>query len=41
MYIKHGFIPDGTGLWWNDINLEPYADMKNDDCTAIYMSKKL
>ncbi len=41
MYIKRGFVPDGTGLWWNDTNLEPYADMKNDDCTAIYMSKKL
>ena len=41
MYIKRGFIPDGTGLWWQGKNLEPYADMKNDDETAIYMSKKL
>ncbi len=41
LYIKRGFIPDGTGLWWNGKNLEPYADMKNDDEAAIYMSKKI
>ena len=41
MYIKRGYIPDGTGLWWQVKNLAPYADMKNDDETAIYMSKKL
>ena len=41
LYIKRGFIPDGTGLWWNGKKLDPYADLKNDDEAAIYMSKKL
>ncbi len=41
LYIKRGFVPDGSGLWWNGKQLEPYAEMKNDDETAIYMSKKL
>ncbi|MBQ7303310.1 MAG: GNAT family N-acetyltransferase [Alphaproteobacteria bacterium] len=41
MYVKRGYIPDGTGLWWQGKPLEPYADLKNDDETAIYMSKKL
>ena len=41
MYIKRGFIPDGTGVWWQNKPLEPYADFKNDDEAAIYMYKKL
>lgn len=41
MYIKRGFIPDGTGVWWHNKPLEPYADFKNDDEAAIYMYKKL
>ena len=41
MYVKRGFIPDGTGLWWNGKNLKPYSDMKNDNEAVIYLSKKL
>ena len=41
MYVKRGFIPDGTGVWWNGRPVEPYADMKNDDEAAIYFTKKL
>jgi len=41
MYVKRGFIPDGTGLWSNDDHLENYTDIKYDDETIIYMSKKL
>lgn len=41
MYVKRGYIPDGTGLWWKGKNLEPYADLKNDDEVVLYMSKKL
>ncbi|MBQ6110649.1 MAG: GNAT family N-acetyltransferase [Alphaproteobacteria bacterium] len=41
LYAKRGFIPDGTGLWYKNKVLEPYADMKNDDDAAIYMLKKL
>jgi hypothetical protein len=31
MYVKRGYIPDGSGVWFNDVNLEQYADCKNDD----------
>ena len=39
IYVKRGYIPDGSGLWWRGKQLEPYAEMKNDDEAAIYMSK--
>ena len=41
MYVKRGFIPDGSGLWWKGKQLEPYADLKNDNEAVIYMAKKL
>lgn len=41
MYVKNGYIPDGSGIWWQGKPLEPYADLKNDDEVAIYFSKKL
>jgi len=41
LYIKRGFVPDGSGLWWKGKQLEPYAEMENDDEAAIYMSKEL
>jgi len=41
MYVKRGYIPDGSGVWWQDKPLNPYAEMKNDDEAAIYMYKKL
>jgi len=41
MYVKRGFIPDGSGIWWRGKPLEPYADMKNDDEVTLYMTKKL
>ena len=31
MYVKRGFIFDGSGIWWKGKPLEPYADFKNDD----------
>ena len=41
MYVKRGYIPDGSGIWWHEKPLEPYADMKNDDELTLYFSKKL
>ena len=41
MYVKRGFVPDGTGLWWQGKNLAPYKDMKNDNEAVIFLSKKL
>ena len=41
MYVKRGYIPDGSGLWWQGKQLEPYAELKNDNEAVIYMSKDL
>ncbi len=41
MYVKNGFVPDGSGLWWQGKPIEPYAELKNDDEVTLYMSKKL
>jgi GNAT superfamily N-acetyltransferase len=41
MYVKRGYIPDGTGVWYNDHPLMPYAECRNDDDLVLYLSKKL
>ncbi len=40
MYIKRGYLPDGTGVWYQDKVCAPYADCKNDDDLVLYLSKK-
>lgn len=41
LYVKRGYIPDGSGVWYNDKVLEQYCDCKNDDDLNLYLSKKL
>lgn len=41
LYAKRGYIPDGTGVWYEDENLIPYKNCCNDDSLLLYMSKKL
>jgi len=41
MYIKRGYIPDGTGVWYNNEILKPYSECKNDDDLILFLSKKL
>jgi len=41
MYVKRGYIPDGTGLWHGNKNLDPYEDCVNDDDLNLYFIKKL
>ena len=41
MYIKRGYIPDGSGVWYGDRPCEPYGECVNDDDLLIFMSKKL
>ena len=41
MYAKRRYIPDGTGVWYNDKVLEQYADCCNDDDLVLYLSKTL
>lgn len=41
MYVKRGYIPDGSGVWFNGECLEQYASCVNDDELILYFSKQL
>ena len=41
MYVKRGYIPDGSGVWYGEEVCEPYSDCRNNDALALYLSKKL
>ena len=41
IYIKRGYIPDGSGVWYQGKQLEQYADCCNDDDLLLFLSKKL
>jgi GNAT superfamily N-acetyltransferase len=41
MYVKRGYIPDGTGVWYKNMPLTPYAECVNDDDLVLYLFKKL
>lgn len=41
MYVKRGYIPDGSGVWYCDKICEPYGVCRNDDELILYFSKKL
>ena len=40
LYVKRGYIPDGSGLWFNNESLAPYASCENSDDLVLYFSKK-
>ena len=39
MYAKRGYIPDGSGVWYKNINLEPGEPCVNDDDLVLYLIK--
>lgn len=41
IYIKRGYMPDGTGVWYKGRQLEQYADCCNDDDLVLFLLKKL
>lgn len=41
MYVKRGYIPDGTGVWYYGKQLEPYSKCENDDELTLYFLKSL
>lgn len=41
MYVKRGYIPDGSGAWYQGRVWEQYEDCCNDDDLMLYLSKKL
>lgn len=41
IYVKRGYIPDGSGVWYQNKQLDQYAPCVNDDDLLLFMSKKL
>ena len=41
LYVKRGYVPDGSGVWYNSEVLEQYVECCNDDSLVLYMNKKL
>ena len=42
MYVKRGYIPDGTGVWYQNKPCEQYeTEIANDDNLVLFLSKKL
>lgn len=40
LYIKRGYIPDGTGVWYRNQPLEMNDTIQNNDDLVLYLSKK-
>lgn len=41
IYVKRGYMPDGTGVWYSDKKAESYKPYPIDDDLVLYMSKRL
>ncbi len=41
LYVKRGYVPDGSGVWYKDQPLPPYSGTINDDDLNLYMIKIL
>lgn len=41
LYVKRGYVPDGSGVWYKDEVCGQYADCCNDDDLVLYLSKRL
>ena len=41
MYVKRGYVPDGTGVWYGDKVCEQNAECCNNDDLVLYLSKRL
>ncbi len=41
MYVKRGYIPDGSGVWYNEQVWPQYENCCNNDDLVLYFSKEL
>ncbi len=41
LYVKRGYIPDGTGVWYRDVNIGQKEFCINDDDLLLYLCKEL
>lgn len=39
MYVKRGYVPDGSGVWYKEKQLQPYSTCENDDDLILYLLK--
>lgn len=41
MYVLRGYVPDGSGVWYEGRVWDQYAPCVNDDELNLFLSKKL
>lgn len=41
LYVKRGYVPDGSGVWFNNTICKPYTSCENNDDLVLYLSKSL
>lgn len=41
MYVRRGYLPDGSGVWYRNEVCRPYGACCNDDDLVLYLSKQL
>ena len=41
MYVKRGYVPDGSGVWYQNRSWGQYEPFCNDDDLVLYLSKRL
>ena len=41
LYVKRGYIPDGSGVWYRNAKLLMNAPSRNDDDLVLYLAKNL
>ena len=41
LYVKRGYVPDGSGVWYQDRQMEPYGPCAADDDLVLYLSKRV
>lgn len=39
MYVKRGYVPDGSGVWYQGRQLPEMTECRNDDDLILYLSK--
>ena len=39
LYVGRGYMPDGSGVWFQNQPLMPYASCENNDELVLYFSK--
>ena len=41
IYVKRGYVPDGSGVWYQGKQLDQYAPCVNDDDLLLFLAKEV